>query len=104
MKKTYTKFYNSDFLRYYTFITLISLIILNSVLYLFLVNLGVSEIFLKKEALHKLSDIKEENQNLDGAYLAEFKKINVQNAHEQGFVDANAPLFVNRTSVVALNN
>jgi len=104
MTKVYNKFYSSEYLRYYGFLILTFAIILNCALYLLFINLGVSHIFAKKATMRDLRDLKQENQILEGAYLDEFKKINPDYAFKTGFIDAKSPLFVSRTSVVAVNH
>lgn len=103
MTKVCNQFYNSDYLRYYAFLALICFIILNSVLYLFFVNFGVSEIFFKKQVAAELKNLKEENQIIQGEYLEEFKKITLDYGYNNGFTEAKTPIFVSRSSAVALN-
>lgn len=101
MTRVYKKINNNEYLRYYIFAVLCCLLILNSALYLFFVNLGVSEIFFKKDLLNKLDSLKQENQIIQGEYLENSKKITLEYAMEQGFVDAKSLIFINKTSVVA---
>ena len=47
--------------------------------------------------------MKEKNQVLDGRYLENFKTIDLETAYNLGYVDAETPLFVKRTTIVAKN-
>ena len=104
MTKVYKKFSDDDSLRYYGFYALFILIVANAVLYLFFINFGVSEILYKKEILIRLQSQKEENQILEGRYLKEMKKLNLEYAYNLGYVDAGSPLFISRTIIMARND
>lgn len=100
-KVIYIKLNNNEYLRYYIFLMLGCLFILNSALYLFFINMGVSEIFFKKDILNRLDSLKQENQIIQGEYLENSKKITLEYAINQGFVDAKSLIFVNKLNVVA---
>lgn len=104
MTKAYKQFNNNYIIRHCIFWLLLVLIVANAVFYLFFINLGVSEILLKKEKLVQLKDIKEENQILEGRYLEKFKKIDLDYAYNLGYVDVKSPMFVGKTVVVAKGN
>lgn len=104
MSKAYKQFNNNYIVRHYIFYALLVLIMANAALYLFFINLGVSEILLKKEKLVELKNMKEKNQILEGRYLEEFKKINLDYAYNLGYVDVKSPMFAARTVVMAKGN
>ena len=103
MTRAYKQFENNETIRYYVFYALLILIIVNAVFYLFFINLGVSEILLKKERLVRLADLKEKNQILYGKYLEKFKTIDLETAYSLGYVDAKTAVFVKRSAIVAKN-
>ncbi len=104
MSKAYIKLNNNEYIRHCLFWWLLFLIILNSILYLFFINFGVSEILIKKETSLILSDARSENQILEGEYLTAFKKISIDDIEKLGYVKANANVFVSRTVLMAKNN
>lgn len=101
MTKVYKKFNNDGILRHYVFWTLLILFILNAAVYLLFINFGVSEILYKKYILAQFEEIKGENQLLEGQYMEKFKKLNLDYAYNLGYIDANSPVFISRTAMLA---
>jgi len=101
MAKIYKQVKNDYSLRRYIFYILFILIVADAVLYLFFINLGVSGILLKKQNLVQLRDLEEENQILEGKYLEEFKKIDLDYAYNSGYINADSSMFVRRTAPLA---
>lgn len=101
MTKVYKKFNSDGILRHYVFWTLLILFILNAVVYLLFINFGVSEILYKKHILILLEDLKGENQLLEGRYMEKFKKLSLDYAYNLGYIDANFPVFISRTAMLA---
>lgn len=101
MTKVYIKLNNDEKIRHFLFWNLVFLILLNSVVYLFFINFGVSEILTKKEIGLSLNDLKGENQALEGKYLAAFKNLNIDNAEKLGYIKAETSIFVNRSIFMA---
>lgn len=104
MTKAYAKLNDNETIRYRLFWWLLFLMLLNSVLYLFFINFGVSEILIKKEISSLLREEKSENQILEGGYLAAFKKLNIDDAEKLGYVKTETKIFVNRTIFMAKND
>lgn len=104
MTKVYKQLKNNDAARKKCFYFFSFMIFANAVFYLFFINFGVSEIFAKKEAARKLGELKQENQSLYGAHINEFKKINLDLAYSEGYIDDKNPVFVKRTSLMAREN
>ena len=101
MTKAYIKLNNNEAFRHYALLFLIFLLILNGIFYLFFINFGVSEIFLKKNILNEIKAKKEENQMLEGKYLAIFKNIGLEQAYNVGFIEDKNPSYASRTALVA---
>lgn len=100
MTKVYKQLKNNGAARKRIFYFFSFVIFANAVFYLFFINFGVSEIFAKKEIARKLNALREENQNLYGTHINEFKKINLDLAYSDGYIDDKNPSFVKRTSLI----
>lgn len=104
MTKVYAQLNNNEHIRRRLFWLLIFLMLSNSVLYLFFINFGVSEILIKKEMSLLLRDARSENQILEGEYLADFKKLNIDDAEKLGYIKTDMNVFMNRTVLMVKNN